>query len=42
MGWPRSGRIVFDDVIMKYAPHLLPALRGVSFNIKVTGGDAAG
>jgi ATP-binding cassette subfamily C (CFTR/MRP) protein 1 len=33
-GWPRSGAIAFDAVVMKYAPHLPPALRGVSFNIK--------
>lgn len=33
-GWPRSGAITFDRVVMKYAPHLPPALRGVSFNIK--------
>nr|AXF41555.1 HLA3 protein [Chlorella sp. ArM0029B] len=33
-GWPRSGAICFDQVVMKYAPHLPPALRGVSFKIK--------
>ena len=33
-GWPRSGGIVFDRVVMKYAPHLPPALNGVSFKIK--------
>lgn len=33
-GWPRTGHICFDQVVMKYAPHLPPALRGVSFNIK--------
>jgi ATP-binding cassette subfamily C (CFTR/MRP) protein 1 len=33
-GWPRSGAIVFDQVVMKYAPHLPPALKGVSFDIK--------
>ena len=33
-GWPRSGAINFDNVVMKYAPHLPPALRGVSFKIK--------
>jgi ABC-type bacteriocin/lantibiotic exporter with double-glycine peptidase domain len=32
--WPRSGAIVFDQVVMRYAPHLPPALRGVSSNIK--------
>ncbi len=33
-GWPRTGIIKFDNVVMKYAPHLPPALRGVSFSIK--------
>ncbi len=33
-GWPRTGKIVFEGVVMKYAPHLPPALRGVSFDIK--------
>lgn len=32
--WPRTGSIVFENVVMKYAPHLPPALRGVSFSIK--------
>jgi ABC-type multidrug transport system fused ATPase/permease subunit len=39
-GWPRSGAINFDGVVMKYAPHLPPALRGVSFKIK--SGDKVG
>ncbi len=39
-GWPRSGTINFNQVVMKYAPHLPPALRGVSFNIK--SGDKVG
>ena len=29
-GWPRTGAIQFDKVVMKYAPHLPPALRGVT------------
>ena len=33
-GWPRSGNVDFNGVVMKYAPHLPPALRGVSFKIK--------
>ncbi|GAB4815837.1 hypothetical protein N2152v2_002883 [Parachlorella kessleri] len=33
-GWPRSGAMAFEGVVMKYAPHLPPALRSVSFNIK--------
>lgn len=33
--WPSfSGDIVFNDVTIKYAPHLDPALAGVSFTIK--------
>lgn len=33
--WPSfSGDIVFDNVTVKYAPHLDPALAGVSFTIK--------
>ncbi|KAI7091670.1 ABC bile acid transporter [Hortaea werneckii] len=33
--WPsRSGDIRFDDVLIKYAPHLDPALAGISFTIK--------
>jgi ATP-binding cassette subfamily C (CFTR/MRP) protein 1 len=39
-GWPRTGSIVFHSVIMRYAPHLPPALRGVSFDIK--SGDKVG
>ncbi|OCL05499.1 P-loop containing nucleoside triphosphate hydrolase protein [Glonium stellatum] len=32
--WPSfSGDIVFEDVIMRYAPHLDPSLSGVSFRI---------
>ncbi|KIZ01660.1 ABC transporter, multidrug resistance associated protein [Monoraphidium neglectum] len=34
MGWPRTGDVKFDGVVMKYAPHLPPALRGVSFTIR--------
>ncbi|GBF87685.1 hypothetical protein Rsub_00396 [Raphidocelis subcapitata] len=33
-GWPRTGAIDFSGVVMKYAPHLPPALCGVSFHIK--------
>ena len=33
-GWPRTGNIKFENVVMKYAPHLPPALRGVSFSFK--------
>ncbi len=33
-GWPNSGAIVFDQVVMKYASHLPPALKGVSFDVK--------
>jgi ABC-type multidrug transport system fused ATPase/permease subunit len=33
-GWPCSGSIVFDQVVMKYAPHLPPALKNVTFDIK--------
>ncbi|KAK4543308.1 hypothetical protein LTR36_005667 [Oleoguttula mirabilis] len=33
--WPScSGDIVFDDVVIKYAPHLDPALAGVSFTVR--------
>lgn len=39
-GWPRSGNLEFNQVVMKYAPHLPPALRGVSF--KVQSGDKVG
>jgi ABC-type multidrug transport system fused ATPase/permease subunit len=39
-GWPRTGNLEFNQVVMKYAPHLPPALRGVSFKIK--SGDKVG
>lgn len=29
-GWPRTGAINYNAVVMKYAPHLPPALRGVT------------
>ena len=33
--WPSfSGDIVFTDVVIKYAPHLDPALAGISFTVK--------
>ena len=33
--WPSlSGDIVFEDVTIRYAPHLEPALTGISFTIK--------
>lgn len=33
--WPSfSGDVVFKDVLIKYAPHLDPALAGISFTIK--------
>nr|POE99453.1 atp-dependent bile acid permease [Quercus suber] len=33
--WPSfSGDIVFDRVLIKYAPHLDPALAGISFTVK--------
>lgn len=33
--WPSfSGDILFDDVVIKYAPHLDPALAGISFTVK--------
>lgn len=33
--WPSyAGDIVFEDVIIKYAPHLDPALDGISFTVK--------
>ncbi|KAI8468106.1 MAG: hypothetical protein J3K34DRAFT_479395 [Monoraphidium minutum] len=33
-GWPHTGAVKFDGVVMKYAPHLPPALRGVSFTLR--------
>ncbi|KAK5122993.1 hypothetical protein LTR85_003559 [Meristemomyces frigidus] len=33
--WPSfSGDIVFEDVVVRYAPHLDPALAGISFTVK--------
>lgn len=33
--WPSfAGDIVFDNVLIKYAPHLDPALAGISFTVK--------
>jgi ABC-type multidrug transport system fused ATPase/permease subunit len=32
--WPRSGRIEFNRVTVRYAPGLTPALRGVSLNVR--------
>ncbi|KAI8821981.1 ABC transporter type 1, transmembrane domain-containing protein [Fimicolochytrium jonesii] len=29
--WPQAGRVVFTDVVVKYAPALPPVLRGLSF-----------
>lgn len=34
--WPSRGLIEFDSVVMKYAPHLPPALKGVTFKIQPT------
>lgn len=39
-GWPRTGDVAFSGVVMKYAPHLPPALRDVTFSIH--GGDKVG
>jgi ATP-binding cassette subfamily C (CFTR/MRP) protein 1 len=38
--WPNSGTIVFERVVMKYASHLPPALKNVSF--KISSGDKVG
>jgi ABC-type multidrug transport system fused ATPase/permease subunit len=32
-GWPRSGKVSFKNVSMRYRPELDPVLRGVSFDI---------
>lgn len=39
-GWPNSGAVTFNSVVMRYRPGLQPALRGVSFNIP--GGSRVG
>lgn len=31
--WPEQGEICFDNVVMKYRPHLSPSLKGVSFTL---------
>ncbi|XP_010522092.1 PREDICTED: ABC transporter C family member 2 [Tarenaya hassleriana] len=35
-GWPSSGSIKFDDVVLRYRPQLPPVLHGVSFFIPPT------
>lgn len=32
--WPSRGQISFEGVVMKYAPHLPPALKGVTFSVQ--------
>ncbi|KAH9613030.1 hypothetical protein KSS87_002578 [Heliosperma pusillum] len=32
-GWPSSGSIKFEDVVMRYRPELPPVLHGVSFSV---------
>ncbi|XP_075666925.1 ABC transporter C family member 12-like isoform X3 [Castanea sativa] len=32
-GWPSSGTIVFEDVVMRYRPELPPVLHGLSFTV---------
>lgn len=32
-GWPSSGSIRFEDVVLRYRPGLPPVLHGISFNI---------
>ncbi|KAK9999532.1 hypothetical protein SO802_019135 [Lithocarpus litseifolius] len=32
-GWPSSGSIVFEDVVMRYRPELPPVLHGLSFTV---------
>jgi ABC-type multidrug transport system fused ATPase/permease subunit len=31
--WPQRGEVVFDGVVARYAPHLPPVLKGVSFRV---------
>ncbi|HEY8278749.1 MAG TPA: ATP-binding cassette domain-containing protein [Bdellovibrionota bacterium] len=31
--WPSQGEVVFDRVIARYAPHLPPVLKGISFRV---------
>ncbi|RZA09796.1 MAG: ATP-binding cassette domain-containing protein [Proteobacteria bacterium] len=31
--WPSQGEVVFDTVVARYAPHLPPVLKGISFRI---------
>ncbi|XP_059439550.1 ABC transporter C family member 2-like [Corylus avellana] len=35
-GWPSSGSIKFDDVVLRYRPELPPVLHGLSFTISPT------
>lgn len=35
-GWPSSGSICFEDVVLRYRPRLPPVLHGLSFNILPT------
>lgn len=32
-GWPSAGSILFDSVVLRYRPELLPVLHGISFTI---------
>jgi len=32
--WPAEGRITFNDVVLRYLPHLDPALRGLSVDFR--------
>lgn len=35
-GWPSSGSIKFEDVVLRYRPELPPVLHGISFKISPT------
>ncbi|CAI5486529.1 unnamed protein product [Closterium sp. Naga37s-1] len=39
-GWPQQGEVLFEDVVMRYRPDLLPVLRGLS--ALVQGGEKVG
>lgn len=31
--WPTAGEVVFDQAVVRYAPHLPPVLKGISFRV---------